>query len=244
LAAYRIGRHTLYLGSQESSLSKGETLADTFDNLHALGCSGFVVRASSQVDLLSLRDYQKAPILNAGDGMREHPSQALLDLATIWDRAAGRSWESLRGQKWVIVGDLKHSRVASSWAVLGEMMGLQLSFVSPADWKPDFLKKGQNWTSNMAEALDGATGVMALRVQKERLGGGETWTDAAMKQYVSGFQLTQCLVSQKDLFVLHPGPVNWGVELALDIKTYEKSLILSQVERGLHMRASLLNFFL
>jgi aspartate carbamoyltransferase catalytic subunit len=244
LAAYRIGRHTLYLDAQETSLSKGETLADTFDNLHALGCSGFVVRASSQVDLLSLRSYEKAPILNAGDGMREHPSQALLDLATIWDRVADRSWDKLRSQKWVIVGDLKHSRVAHSWAVLADKMGMNLSFVSPRDWKPDFLRAGQHWTSDLSEALEGAVGVMALRVQKERFGDEEKWNESATRDYVSRYQITRGLVDQKDLFVLHPGPVNWGVELALDIKTHSKSLILSQVERGLHMRASLLNFFL
>lgn len=243
LAAYRMGRHSIYLGTQESSLSKGETLEDTLDNLQAMGCSGFVVRASQQVDLHSLKNYSKAPILNAGDGMREHPTQALLDLATMWNKTAERSWEKLRQQKWVIVGDLKHSRVAHSWAILADRLSINLCFVSPEEWKPSFLLSGQQWTSDLNEALSGATGVIVLRVQKERFGSDEEWGEGSLKNFVSKYQLSKKVLSKKELFLMHPGPVNWGVELALEMKNYERSLLLAQVEQGLHMRSSLLNFF-
>jgi aspartate carbamoyltransferase catalytic subunit len=241
LAAKRLGYSTLLLGKNDTSLSKDETLWDTLENLSALGCKGFVVRASQGVDLEGLCSYSKGAIINAGDGVREHPSQALLDLATLWDKAAGRSWEKLQQQKWVIVGDLKHSRVAGSWFRLAKLLDIKLSWVSPAEWKPAFAdSEAVDWSSNLKPALEGVTGVMALRVQRERL--DAEWGADSLSDYVSKYQVTAELLGNR--FLMHPGPVNWGIEVSASLRSHSRSLILDQVERGLYLRTSLLRFCL
>ena len=241
LSAKALGRRTVVLGSKESSLSKDETLWDTMLNLNAMGCEVFIIRASADVDLEALRSFHHGPVINAGAGMLEHPTQALLDLATIWNKTADRSWEKLKSQRWVMVGDLKRSRVAGSWSMLAEMLGMDLHFVSPPEWAPETLGKGQTWTDNLEKGIEGATGVISLRVQKERLSEGQTWNPGDLEKYVKNHQITEKhLKKGQGLWLMHPGPVNWGVELEAKLLDYEKSLILEQVSHGMKVRARLL----
>jgi aspartate carbamoyltransferase catalytic subunit len=210
-------------------------------NLHAMGCEVFILRASADVDIESLRSFSVGPLINAGAGMMEHPTQALLDLATIWNKTAGRSWEALKKQRWVMVGDLKRSRVAGSWSALAEMLGLDLHFVSPPEWAPETLGPGQTWTDNLEKGLAGATGLISLRVQKERLAEGQTWKPEELAAYVKNYQITAKHLQKGDgLWMMHPGPVNWGVELEASLLNYDKSLILEQVAHGMKIRSRLL----
>lgn len=241
LAAKGLGRNTTLLSFRESSLSKDETLRDTLLNLQSLGCEAFVIRASAEVDIDALRNFEGGAIVNAGAGVKEHPTQALLDLATIWNLAANRSWKEVRAQKWVIVGDLKHSRVAGSWARMAKIMDLNISWVSPADWEPDFLAEGQLWSDDLEGSLKDATGVIALRVQKERFGHGESWDARALTSYIRDYQVTPAQMNVgKGLWLMHPGPVNWGIELEASLVNYGKSLIHDQVAHGLRLRSRLL----
>jgi aspartate carbamoyltransferase catalytic subunit len=240
LSAKALGRRTVVLGSKESSLSKDETLWDTMLNLHAMGCEVFIIRASADVDLDALRAFNKGPLINAGAGMLEHPTQALLDLATLWNRTADRSWDKLKKQRWVMVGDLKRSRVAGSWSRMAEMLGLDLHFVSPTEWAPETLGEGQTWTDDLEKGIEGATGVISLRVQKERLAEGQTWNPRDLENYVKKHQITQKHLEKRGLWLMHPGPVNWGVELETKLLEYGKSLILDQVAHGMKIRSRLL----
>jgi aspartate carbamoyltransferase catalytic subunit len=241
LAAKALGRRTVVLGSKESSLSKDETLWDTMLNLHAMGCEVFILRSSAEVDIEALRSFSVGPLINAGAGVSEHPTQALLDLATIWNKTAGRSWEAMKRQRWVMVGDLKRSRVAGSWSAMAEMLGLDLHFVSPPEWAPETLAPGQTWTDNLEKGLQGATGLISLRVQKERFAEGETWNPRELEAYVKNYQITaKHLKKGEGLWMMHPGPVNWGVELEAGLLNYEKSLILEQVAHGMKIRSRLL----
>lgn len=230
-AAKDLGFDTYLLESQSSSLSKGEDLADTIFNLQSLGVNHFVVRTSSTSELLSLRN-QGVGVLNAGDGVGEHPSQALLDLLCLfaWQRG---SWKALLTKKLLIVGNLSHSRVANSWQMLSRKLGLKLSFVSPKEWAPQDKKE---WSADVSKALASADVVMALRVQKERLGGAG---QVDLNDYVSRYQIRAQHLNGRPL--MHPGPVNWGVELNEELRAYKNSLILDQVRCGYFLRATLLN---
>jgi aspartate carbamoyltransferase catalytic subunit len=200
-----------------------------------------VVRAPAGIDLETLRGFEGASIVSAGAGVTEHPTQALLDLATIWNKAAGRSWETLAKQRWVLVGDLKRSRVAGSWARMAESLGMDLRWVSPADWKPDFVGKGQHWTDNLEEGLEGATGVICLRIQKERFQQGDAWDPGLLANYIKNYQIgPQHLRVGAGRWLMHPGPTNWGVELDAGLESYERSLIQEQVSHGLKLRSRLL----
>jgi len=241
LAAKALGRRTVVLGSKESSLSKDETLWDTMLNLHAMGCELFILRSSADVDIEALRNFTVGPVINAGAGMLEHPTQALLDLATIWNQTAGRSWEAVKKQRWVMVGDLKRSRVAGSWSALAEMLGIELHFVSPPEWAPETLAPGQTWTDDLEKGIKGATGLISLRVQKERFAEGESWNPRELAAYIKHFQITAKHLNQGEgLWMMHPGPVNWGVELEACLLDYRKSLILEQVAHGMKVRSRLL----
>ncbi len=239
-AAEILGKQHVYLGSSDSSLTKNESLRDSLLNLKALGYGAFVVRVPAGVSLDELRDFEGGPIINAGNGSIEHPTQALLDLATLLKHVAGGDWEKLRSLRIAISGDLKHSRVVGSWGRLAEKLKLNIVWCSPVEWRnSEAESRIGRWTDNKTEALKDSDVWMALRVQKERFAGSEN-IEKSLSDYVSKFQMTPSEFGQK--YLMHPGPVNWGVELSQELQSHSKSLILGQVEMGLSLRAVLLEF--
>ena len=238
-AAQELGRDTILLVTKGSSFEKGETLEDALENLRALKVNCFVIRTSETDGLEKLRGLKDVSLINAGDGVGEHPSQALLDLCTLARRHGGGRLEGLRGFKLGILGNLSHSRVARSWSELSPRVGIDLTLISPEEWKPkDWLALDGSgpvkWTSK--KSLGNVDALMALRVQNERFNEGEGRSRDFVAEY--GVKLSDLKASQT---LLHPGPVNWGVELVNEWRTDPRSLILEQVRMGLALRAVILD---
>jgi aspartate carbamoyltransferase catalytic subunit len=234
-AAQRLGRPTIHLTAEDSSLTKGETVQDTLANLASLNVSSCVIRFSHDFAAADLRHHRLVSVINAGDGTREHPTQALLDLCTL-QKVFGA--ERLKGLKLAIVGDLRHSRVAASWARLAPRMGIDLTLVAPAEWAPTSWGAKIPLSSEGRSALKSQDVVMALRVQKERMASVDM---SVVDRYIRDFRIhASDLGPQQKL--MHPGPVNWGVELSLETQEDPRTLILEQVRCGLDLRAALLDF--
>jgi aspartate carbamoyltransferase catalytic subunit len=237
VAAHRLGAATLLIESRGSSFEKGETLLDTLLNLEAIGLDLVVLRCGSSDNIEEARQLKHMSVVNGGDGVREHPTQALLDLCALVAHPSNSSLEALEGKKLLILGDLAHSRVARSWAELAPRVGLDLIFCGPEAWRPKGWAVSVPFLSDKKAALNEADFVMALRVQKERLeAGGE-------KHWDSRFQL-RAQDLDEDQLLLHPGPVNWGVELHPELQVFGQSQILRQVSMGVALRAAVLDLLL
>jgi aspartate carbamoyltransferase catalytic subunit len=234
-AAQLLGRPTIHLTADDSSLTKGETVQDTLANLASLDVSCCVIRFSHDFAAADLRDHRLVSVINAGDGTREHPTQALLDLCTLM-KVYGSA--GLKGLKLAIVGDLRHSRVAASWARLAPRMGIDLTFVAPAEWAPSGWGSKIPLSSEGRTALKGQDAVMALRVQKERMPSVDI---GVVERYVRDFRISPSDLGPHQK-LLHPGPVNWGIELSLETQNDPRTLILEQVSCGLAVRSVLLEF--
>lgn len=237
-AAHRTGRLTTFMEAKGSSVEKGESLKDTLLNLRALGLEIFVIRSPHTGALEELRDAGPWSLVNAGDGTGEHPTQALLDLCTLAKSRGGL--DKLRGLKLGIIGDLRRSRVARSWGLLAPKVGIELRFFSPEAWKPtDWsaeVNLDKSWTHSKQKSLGDLDVVMALRIQKERM---NTLDPEEAEDFVHHFQVSAADLRPDQAF-MHPGPVNWGVELAHDLNGDPRSLILGQVEMGLSLRSVVL----
>lgn len=230
-AAARLGLHPLLLsGGSGTSLAKGESVEDTVLNIAAMGPAAMVIRCGDEVDLWALQSKISIPILNAGWGKRAHPTQALLDVLTL--RAGGRD---LRKEKLLVVGDVKHSRVMSSHFELAKILGYEIGMCGPQDFMPE--NPSARYFTNLEEGLAWASSVMALRVQHERH--GESFP---VTQYheIFGLNLQRLQSWNSDGFILHPGPVNYGVELAEDVHRDPRCRILEQVRWGTYLRQALL----
>ena len=234
-AAHSLHVSPIYLEERGSSLEKEETIRDTILNFRSMGIRVFVLRCRDEKQLLDLQNISGLKIINAGDGKREHPTQALLDLTTL---RSFYSWEQLVGKTICIVGDLKSSRVAQSWSELAPMVGLKLRLVSPKSWRPDW---GKNWehVSSLREGIEGSDFVMSLRVQKERHSAEDK---EATADFIKNYQLKSEHLSKERMF-MHPGPVNWGIELHEELQSHPRSLILLQVKYGVDLRRALLSEF-
>jgi aspartate carbamoyltransferase catalytic subunit len=234
-AAQIVGCPLVLIEAKGSSVMKGETLEDTVLNLRALRFSNFVVRTHETGGLEIFRNWKGVGVINAGDGTGEHPTQALLDAATLLESRAGGDLTKLRGLKLGIYGDLRHSRVARSWNALAPRLGIELRFMSPEAWKPlDWGHLG-SWSSSCeTEDLDV---IMALRVQRERQ--DEEGLARVANDFVEHFGLKPADLSPEQS-LMHPGPVNWGVELDPAWRGDPRNLILRQVEMGLAVRSVLL----
>ncbi len=240
-AAEVLGKQTVYLGVGDTSFTKNESLEDTLLNLAALGYGAFIVRVPEEVSLEDLRSFKGGPIINGGNGSIEHPTQALLDLATILKNVADADWKKLLKLKITISGDLKHSRVVGSWSRLAQKLGLNIVWSSPEAWRNlDAESRVGTWAPTQQEALEGVDVWMALRVQKERFSSDEA--SAAGAEALENFQMSSKLLGSR--YLMHPGPVNWGIELSSDLKEHPKSLILGQVEMGLAFRAVLIDYLI
>src|SRR5688572_7185205 len=235
IAEKRLSADTLNFAASTSSVSKGETLADTARNLEAMAPDIIVIRHSSSGAAHLLSRVCKARVVNAGDGTHEHPTQALLDAFTIRERKG-----TLRGLKVAIVGDLAHSRVLRSNLLLLTKMGAEVWACGPSTLLPPGLaQSGAHVTYSMDEALDGADVVMMLRVQHERMTGMFL---PSLREYFTLYGLTEERLKRagKDVIVMHPGPMNRGVEIDSAVADGPWSVILDQVSHGVAVRMALL----
>ena len=236
LAAKSLGASTTLVSTAASSIEKGESLVDTGMTLAAMGAECIVIRHPSSGAPHVLARHLEIPVINAGDGMHEHPSQALLDCYTILQHR-----QSLRGVRLLLVGDIFHSRVARSDALLLSRLGAQVTFCGPPALLPDVaetIAPGVRVTRDFDAALLGADVIMMLRVQKERLAGLQLSVD----DYIRDYQLTEArlTLASSDALVMHPGPMVRGMELTSEVADHARSLVLEQVRNGVAVRRAIL----
>jgi len=236
IAAKRLGATVSTFSSHGLSLSKGETLRDTLRIFEANGADVIVVRHRSPGAPAYLAEQVDSSVVNAGDGTHEHPTQGLLDLMTLRQAWGGR----FDGRRIAIVGDVAHSRVARS-AIFGlSTLGVAVTLAGPATLMPAEVERlGCTLAASVDEAMEGADAVMALRIQRERMEGGLL---PSLSEYtrVWGIDAARVRRMKPDAVVLHPGPVNRGVELAPDVADGERSVILDQVANGVAVRCAVL----
>jgi aspartate carbamoyltransferase catalytic subunit len=236
IAAKRLGADTISISAQASSLSKGESLVDTLNTLAAMRPDAIVMRHSASGAPHFLARFLPTPIINAGDGTHEHPTQALLDAVTILDYRP-----SLKGLRVAIIGDIAHSRVARSNVHLLAKFDVDLVLCGPAPLLPPELRElapGISLTTNIEEAVAGADVIMMLRVQLER----QHETTFPKSEYFQfyGLRLEHVRLARPDAIVMHPGPINRGREIASDVADFPRSVILNQVENGVATRMAVL----
>jgi aspartate carbamoyltransferase catalytic subunit len=234
LAAARLGAQPLTLSVEHSSVKKGETLADTALTLDAMAPDGIVLRHRDNGAAAAVAELVGCPVINAGDGTNEHPTQALLDALTL-----RQHFGRLEGLTVAICGDIRHSRVARSNAKLLPRLGAELRLAGPPSLLPDELTGG----GSIEEAITGADAVMMLRVQRERL--DEELGDAP-GEYLERYGLTTERLARAapGAVVLHPGPMNRGVEIADAVADSSRSLILRQVANGVALRMAVLDLLI
>ncbi len=235
LAAKYLGASEVNIAVANSSVQKGETLIDTGETLDAMKIDYIVIRHPMAGAPALLAKHVKASVLNGGDGMHEHPTQALLDMCTVREKL-GR----IKGLKVAILGDIKHSRVAMSNLYGFTKLGAEVYMYAPSTMIPKEIEKlGAHIAKSRGEALDGADAVMGLRIQLERMNGG---LFPSLSEYSRYYGVNDGLLkyAKKDAIVLHPGPVNRGVELTPQVIDGEKSVILEQVTNGVAVRMALL----
>jgi aspartate carbamoyltransferase catalytic subunit len=235
LAGKRLSADVVNMSASSSSTTKGETLLDTVRTLEAMRPDVVVIRHAASGAPHYVSERVGCSIVNAGDGLHEHPTQALLDAFTI-RRAKGR----LSGLKVAICGDVAHSRVARSNALLLKLMGNEVRFAAPRTLLPAFVEQyGVSVHNTIEGAIEGADVVMMLRIQKERLEGALL---PSMREYSRTFGLNakRLAAAAPDAVVMHPGPMNRGVEINPDVADGKQSLILDQVEAGVAVRMAVL----
>jgi aspartate carbamoyltransferase catalytic subunit len=235
IAEKRLSADTLNIAASTSSVQKGETLADTALNLEAMAPDMIVLRHASSGSCHLLSRICRAGIINAGDGMHEHPTQALLDAFTIRERK-----KRIRGLKVAIVGDLLHSRVLRSNVLLLTRLGADVWVSGPPTLMPAGIERlGVRATTSIDEATEGADVVMMLRVQLERMQGAFF---PSLREYFTVFGLTEERVrrASPDVIIMHPGPMNRGVEIASEVADGPYSVVLEQVSNGVAVRMAVL----
>ncbi|GGR53610.1 aspartate carbamoyltransferase [Deinococcus seoulensis] len=236
LAARRMSADVLTFAAGASSVSKGESLRDTLEVLTSYKVDAYIVRHHAAGAAHLVARYSGKPVINAGDGRRAHPTQALLDAYTI-----RQEYGSLEGKKVAILGDVRHSRVARSNAELLPKLGAQVVLCGPATLLPPGLASmpGVTLTTDPKEAVRGAHAVMALRLQRERMSGGFL---GSLQEYADTYQVNDTLLKEAEssAIVLHPGPMNRDLEISSDAADGPQSRILKQVENGQAIRMSVL----
>lgn len=235
IAAKRMSADTFNISAATSSTKKGETLIDTAQNLTSMKPDIIVIRHASSGTPHLLAQHIKASVINAGDGTHEHPSQALLDLMTVKE-AKGR----IEGLKVAIVGDISHSRVAHSNIFGFSKLGAEVYVSGPATLIPPGIENmGARVCRSVEEAVTDADVVMALRIQKERQFDPLL---PSLREYATFFGINNTLMqkAKADAIIMHPGPINRGVELASDVADGPRSVIMDQVTNGVAVRMALL----
>jgi aspartate carbamoyltransferase catalytic subunit len=229
IAAKRLGAEIVHLDVTKSSTKKGETLVDTAMNLDAMNPHAIIVRHQNSGVPKILSKHTKASIINAGDGAHAHPTQALLDLYTLKEY-----FTELKGKKIAIVGDIKNSRVANSNIELLSRFGMEVILVAP----PHFLPKTTLRTTQfLDEIIDEVDAIMSLRTQTER---HSSQSYASLKDYASDFCITTELVGQRDIVLLHPGPVHRNIDICDTLLADKRCKVLEQVTNGVSIRMAVL----
>jgi aspartate carbamoyltransferase catalytic subunit len=237
-AAKRLSADTMTFSVASSSVNKGESLRDTVETVAAMGVDAFVVRHGSSGVPWQISRWTTASVINAGDGWHEHPTQALLDSYTI--RSALHRPGDLDGLRVAIVGDIKHSRVARSDVTAFTMLGARVTLVAPPTLLPPSL---DGWPVDVSHDLDGVLAELdvlyLLRMQRERM------VEAlvpSLREYTAGFGLTPARAAAlpKHSLVMHPGPMNRGIEIAVDPAELPGAVITQQVTNGVAVRMAVL----
>ena len=237
IAGKRLGADVINISASTSSTQKGETLMDTVKNIQAMSSDIIVIRHSFSGSVKFVADNVHTHIVNAGDGLNEHPTQSMLDLLTIKLQKG-----KLEGLNVTIIGDIEHSRVARSdiWAM--KTCGMNVKLFGPPTMIPVGIEAfGVETASNMEEAVKDADVIIMLRIQRERMA---KLLIPSEREYSKLFGLTPAVMAKakKDAMVMHPGPVNRGVELSSVVADSQNSAILDQVENGVAIRMAVLSF--
>ena len=236
IAGKRLSADVVNISVSTSSVAKGETLRDTAKNLEAMNPDAVVIRHSSSGASEYIAKILRCPVINAGDGAHEHPTQALLDLFTIREKK-----KELKGLKVSIIGDIAHSRVARSNIYAMNKMGMDVTVSGPSTLIPvDIEKIGVKVVNDVVKAIEGADVIIMLRIQLERQ---EKGLFPSIREYSRLFGLnTEKLKNAKeDVIIMHPGPMNRGVEISADVADGQYSLILDQVTNGVAVRMAVLH---
>jgi aspartate carbamoyltransferase catalytic subunit len=236
IAAKRLGADAISITASGSSVDKGESLVDTLNTLGAMHPDAIVMRHSASGAPHFLARYLPTPIINAGDGTHEHPTQALLDARTILDRR-----NTLEGLRVAIIGDIAHSRVARSNMYLLSKFGAEIVLCGPAPLLPAELTQiasGVTLAHDIREAIRDADVIMMLRVQFERQDEAAFSTSDYYRFY--GLRLEHMSLAKPDAIVMHPGPINRGREISSEVADSQRSVILNQVENGIAVRMAVL----
>jgi aspartate carbamoyltransferase catalytic subunit len=234
MAAKRLSADTVSFSPSRSSMQKGETLLDTLLNLQAMEIDAIVVRATSPGTPHFLAKHTNAKVINAGDGAHEHPTQALLDAFTV-RKHLGR----LEGLRILIVGDILHSRVARSNLFLWRKFNCEVYFSSPPTLVPKEFEKLGAKIVELDEYIDKVDVIMALRLQRERMEGSFI---PSQREYRMFWGITSERLRRipESTLIMHPGPVNWGMEMDWEVNERRKTVILDQVRNGVAVRMSVL----
>lgn len=235
LAAKRLSADTINMSGTGSSLSKGETIVDMAKNIEAMNVDLIIVRHADAGVPYMLADNLKSSVVNAGDGCRSHPTQALLDMFTIKEKKG-----TIEGLKVAIVGDILHSRVARSNIVGLTRLGAEVTVCGPSTLIPPGIEKmGVEVSYHLDETIKDKDVVMLLRLQKERQ--HENFLPS-IREYARKFGINKKRLknAKKDVMIMHPGPTNRGVELSADVADGEYSVILDQVTNGVAVRMAVL----
>jgi aspartate carbamoyltransferase catalytic subunit len=231
IAAQKLGAQTVLIQKEGSSLEKGETILDTFQTIHAMGCRMFVYRSpDSSIQEISKHFGKKIALLNAGDGSNEHPTQALIDGFTIWE-----NYKAFDKIKIAILGDVARSRVAHSDITLFNMLGNKPFVSGPPELLKNFSKDQVNLVESMEEAIADADVVMMLRIQSERKDVSYQYKES---DYLKSYGLTQqrLKLAKPKAIVMHPGPFHRNVEIESSVADGPQSVILNQVHNGVWIR--------
>jgi aspartate carbamoyltransferase catalytic subunit len=236
IAAKSMDAMTTLVLSSGSSIEKGESLLDTAYTLRAVGADVIVIRHPNAGAPLLMAEHLDIPVINAGDGMHEHPTQALLDAYTIL-----RHKKSFKGLRIAIVGDIYHSRVARSAIHLLSKFGVKITLCGPPELLPDLatsLSPGIQITRGVEDAVRGVDVVMVLRVQKERLAG----MNISLEDYIAKYQMTmpRLKLAKRDALLMHPGPIIRGLELTFEVADCPQSVIEEEVHNGVPVRMAIL----
>lgn len=236
VAVKRLGGEVVNFTPENSSVKKGESVYDTLKSLESLGVNAIVLRHSDDQIFDGLKDRLSIPLINAGAGKHEHPSQGLLDLLTL-----KQEFGELKGLKVAVCGDVKHSRVAGSLLVAAEKYGMQIYLCGPEELLPD-AKLPYAQKANFDEVLPEVDAVMMLRIQLERHENLEL--DAKTYRQHFGLHLSRVEKMKSTAIVMHPGPFNRGVEISDDVVEHARSRIFKQVKNGVYARMAILEWAL
>jgi len=234
VAAKRLGASMVHLDPSRSSTKKGETLEDTFANLCAMDPDGVIIRHSENETPQILADMQMTPVINAGAGSYAHPTQALLDLFTMVEHFDG----DVKGKTIAIVGDIVSSRVASSGIRLLTRMGMHVLLVAPKPFMPD---SDLPQYEKLEDVMDKVDAIMSLRAQLER---HETELFEDYDDYAKQYCITKERMQDRNILVLHPGPVMRNIDISDEILEDDRCKVLTQVKNGVYMRMAILKLLL